>query len=82
VFILRLRSVPHIDATGLHALEEFVNKCRRQGTTLLLGGVHAQPMFEMTKVGLLDKIGVENMFGNVEEAVDRARELLVESARE
>lgn len=30
VFILRLRLVPHIDATGLHALEEFVNKCRRQ----------------------------------------------------
>jgi sulfate permease, SulP family len=80
VFILRLRAVPHIDATGLHALEEFVNKCTRQSTTLLLGGVHAQPMFEMTKVGLLDKIGVENMFGDVEEALDRARTLIVDSA--
>jgi sulfate permease, SulP family len=80
VFILRLRAVPHIDATGLHALEEFVNKCKRQGTALLLGGVHAQPMFEMTKVGLLDKIGVENMFGDVEEALDRARALIVDSA--
>jgi sulfate permease, SulP family len=76
VFILRLRAVPHIDATGLHALEEFVNKCKRQGTALLLGGVHAQPMFEMTKVGLLEQIGVENMFEDVEEALDRATELL------
>jgi len=40
------------------------------------------PMFEMTKVGLLDKIGVENMFGDVEEALDRARVLLSDSARE
>jgi sulfate permease, SulP family len=80
VFILRLRAVPHIDATGLHALEEFVIKCKRQGTTLLLGGVHAQPMFEMTKVGLLDKIGLENMFGDVEEALDRAKKLLNDSA--
>lgn len=76
VFILRLRLVPHIDATGLHALEEFVNKCRRQGIILLLGGVHAQPLFEMTRVGLLDKIGVENIFEDVEEAIDKAAELL------
>lgn len=79
VFILRLRAVPHIDATGLHAIEEFVNKCKRQGTTLLFGGVHAQPMFEMTKVGLVDKIGVENIFGDVQEALNKARELLRDS---
>lgn len=76
VFILRLRAVPHIDATGLHALEEFVKKCKRQDTALLLGGVHTQPMFEMTKVGLLDQIGVENMFEDVEEALDQATKLI------
>ncbi len=79
VFILRLRAVPHIDATGLHAIEEFVNKCKRQGTTLLFGGVHAQPMFEMTKVGLVDMIGVENIFGDVQEALNKASELLRDS---
>lgn len=81
VFILRLRAVPHIDATGLHALDEFVSKCKRQGTHLLLGGVHAQPMFEMAKVGLLDQIGNANMFGDVKEALDRARELLAENSK-
>jgi hypothetical protein len=37
-------------------------------------------MFEMTKVGLLDTIGVENMFGDVEEAINKATELLNESS--
>jgi sulfate permease, SulP family len=73
VFILRMRYVPHIDATGLHALEEFHDGCRRQGTTLLLGGVHARPLFTMTKVGLLDRIGVENIFDSLDGALERAK---------
>lgn len=76
VFILRMRYVPHIDATGLHALEEFHDKCRRQGTALLLGGVHARPLFEMTRVGLLDHIGVENIFDSLDGALERARAIV------
>ncbi len=73
VFILRMRRVPHIDATGLHALEEFHRKCQRQGTTLLLGGVHAQPMFEFVKAGLDEKIGLQNIFEDLPQALDKAR---------
>jgi SulP family sulfate permease len=76
VFILRMRYVPHIDATGLHALEEFHIKCKRQGIRLLLGGVHAQPLFEMTRVGLDHTLGLENIFDNLEEALSKAREIL------
>ncbi len=76
VFILRMRYVPHIDATGLHALEEFHHKCRRQGMTLLLGGVHAQPLFEMVKTGLDRKIGLENIFENLDDALAKARTLV------
>ncbi len=72
VFILRMRRVPAIDATGMHALEEFYDKCHKQGTTLLLAGVHAQPVFAMTKYGLIDKIGLENMCDNVDEALEQA----------
>ena len=39
VFILRMRKVPTIDASGMHALEEFFLMCKRQGTILLLSGV-------------------------------------------
>jgi SulP family sulfate permease len=73
VFILRMRKVPALDASGMHALEEFYKKCRRQGTRLLLAGVHAQPLFAITKAGLDDKIGIENMFENLDDALDAAR---------
>ncbi len=76
VFILRLRRVPAIDATGLHALEEFHEKCRRQGTTLLLSGVHAQPLFAFVRVGFDRVVGEENIFGNIDDAMNRAREIL------
>ena len=73
VFVLRMRYVPHIDATGMHALEEFYDKCHRQGTQLLLGGVHAQPLFEMTRSGLLDRIGLENVFDSLDGALTKAK---------
>jgi len=76
VFILRMRYVPHIDATGLHALDEFHHKCKRQGTRLLLGGVHAQPLFEFTRVGFDVRLGLENIFDNLEDAMAKARELV------
>ncbi len=75
VFILRMRRVPAIDATGMHALDEFYDKCHKQGTRLLLSGVHAQPVFAMQKYGLIDKIGLDNMCDNVDEALQKAREL-------
>jgi SulP family sulfate permease len=68
--------VPAIDASGMHALEEFWQKCRRQGTALLLSGVHAQPMFALAKYGLLDRVGEENLFGNIDDALDRARQIV------
>ena len=76
VFILRMRHVPAIDATGMHALEEFFEKCHRAGTRLILSGVHAQPMMAMTQYGLVDRVGVENMFENIDEALGRARKIM------
>lgn len=76
VFILRMRYVPHTDATGLHALEEFHHKCKRQGIVLLLGGVHAQPLFEMVKSGLLETIGKENVFEDLDGALSKARAIV------
>src|SRR6185369_16917059 len=77
VFVLRMRRVPAMDATCMHALDEF----HKQGTRLLLSGVHAQPMFAMAKYGLLDKFGEENMFGNIDDALNRAREIVGQHAQ-
>jgi len=75
-FILRMRRVPAIDATGMHALDELYTKCRREGTRLLLAGVHAQPLTALMGYGLYDKIGEQNMFANVDDALDEARAAL------
>ena len=76
VFILRLRHVPTIDATGMHALEEFYDKCHRQHTRLLLSGVRANLIFALTRYGMMNKIGAENCFSTIDAALTGARKLL------
>jgi SulP family sulfate permease len=53
VFILRLGSVPVMDATGQHALRDFQARCRRLGTSLLLCGLQKQPLRVLQTSGAL-----------------------------
>jgi SulP family sulfate permease len=76
VLIIRMRDVPAIDATGLHALQELARRCRKEGTLLLLSDVHAQPMFALVRSDILAEIGEENLFGNIDDALNRARDHL------
>jgi SulP family sulfate permease len=76
VLILRMREVIAIDATALRALEELYAKARRDGTVLILSGVHAQPLVALERSGLLERIGEENTTGNLDAALNRARGLL------
>jgi SulP family sulfate permease len=73
VLILRLRNVPAIDATGMNALRDVVHRTRRDGTVVFLSDVHAQPMMAMGRSGLLDEVGDEQVFGNIDDALGRAR---------
>lgn len=75
VFILRMRHVPMIDASGMNALKEFFSKCKRGKTTLLLSGVHGQTEKELRKFGLTKLIGEENMLANIDAALERAEKL-------
>ncbi len=76
IFILRMRRVPTIDASGMHALEEFYLECRRQGTTLLLSGVKKGPLRNLRRYHLDELIGEDHIFSNINVALDFARELL------
>jgi SulP family sulfate permease len=76
VLIVRLREVLAIDATGLRALEDLHDKTRRDGTTLILSGIHAQPLIVLERAGLLDAIGRENVFEDIDQALVRARTLV------
>ncbi len=76
VFILRLRRVSVVDASGLHALDELHDKCVSRGITLLFAGLHVQPTYAMVRCGLLDKLGEENTQATIELALNRARAVL------
>ncbi len=71
--ILRLRNTIYLDAGGLQALQQLKNACDRKKMTIILSGIHTQPYILLEKTGEADKIGRENMFDNINEALDRAR---------
>ena len=75
-FILRMRHVPAIDATGLHALRLFHDRCRRRGTVLILSGVQEQPRRALHKAGLFGRLGAENVCDSIDIALDRARAVI------
>ena len=43
IFILRMRHVPLIDASGVTALQQFLKRCERLGTRVILSGLREQP---------------------------------------
>ena len=76
VLIIRLRHVPAIDSTGLHALRELIHRSRREGMLVILSDVHAQPVVALERAGLYDELGEENIHGNIDDALNRARQHL------
>ncbi len=78
VFILRMRNVPAIDATGEHALENFYNTCRKAGTQLVLSGVNPVPYETLKKMHFIEMIGEENVTNHIDKALIRTREILKE----
>jgi len=82
VLIIRMRNVPAVDSTGLHALRQVVTRSRKDGTLVLLCDVHAQPLVALGRSELLEELGEENIFGNLDDALNRAREEVGEPTME
>lgn len=76
VLIIRMRDVPAIDSTGIRALTDVVRRSRKDGTLVLLSDVHAQPLVAMGQSTLMDELGEEQLFGNLDDALNRARQEL------
>lgn len=76
VRIIRMRNVPAIDSTGIHVLEETYKDSIKDKTQLVLSGVHTQPLMALVNSGFIDTIGEINVYGNIDDALDRAREIL------
>lgn len=76
VLVLHTARVNVLDATGLGVIHDLVKKGRKDGSTLILSGVHSQPMLALGKSDLLDEIGEDNLVPDLEAAMVRAREML------
>jgi SulP family sulfate permease len=76
VLIVRMRNVPALDSTGLHVLRGLVRRARVDGTRVVFSGVHAQPMIALGRSSLLEEIEPGALVGDIDEALQRAREIL------
>lgn len=76
VFILRMRKVPAIDASGMHALREFFFKCQKQGVLLLLSGVGPSLKHNLQKFGIVQDLGKDHIFSHIDHALAFATKVL------
>jgi sulfate permease, SulP family len=75
VVILRLRNMTALDATGIHALEQFSDRLHNAGKILLLCGARDQPSRLISNSDFLKHIGPENVLPHVQSALARAHGL-------
>lgn len=75
VLILRMRSVPAMDATALKSLEKLYHNLKKKHVTLILSHVNDQPMSMMERAGFLESVGRENLAGCIDEALSFAADL-------
>jgi SulP family sulfate permease len=73
IFIVRMREVPLIDASGVGALREFVRRCRSHGTTVIVTGVQPQPRRILRQMGFGGERDGLLFAENLDQALRRAR---------
>lgn len=76
VFILRMRLVPIIDASGVHALNALAGRCRQRGIILILSGLQAQPTRVIEKMSLQARPGELLFAADFADAMTMARALV------
>ena len=69
VFVLRMRNVPVLDASGLQVLDDLFRSFAHQGIRFLIAGVQAQPLTVLERAGRLDRYGRDNFVRSLDEAL-------------
>lgn len=70
--ILELHQLINVDTTGLDALSDLLSRTQKRGGKLLLVAVNQQPLSLMTRAGFIKRIGSENIFATMDEALSVA----------
>ena len=76
VVVIRMRSVPAIDASAMKSLHELVGRAKKKNITLVFSHVNEQPMHVMEKDGFIELVGKENFHDNIVDALDYAENLV------
>lgn len=76
VIVIRMRSVPAIDASAMRSLRQLAARAKKKKITLVFSHVNEQPMSVMKKDGFIEHIGEENFQPNIVEALDYAEALV------
>ena len=79
VIVLRMRSVPAIDASAMKCLLDLVERARKKISLLYFPMSNEQPMHMMEKGDFVDTVGRENFRANIVEALDYAEELIAKN---
>lgn len=72
--IFRMRNVPAMDASGLHAFEVAIDKLRRDQIQILFTAVQPQPMKVMFESGLAERIGLDHFCADIDQALGAVRQ--------
>ncbi len=76
VMIIRMRSVPAIDASAMRALRDLVARAKKKHITMIFSHVNEQPMSVMKKDDFISYVGEENFVANITEALEKAETLV------
>jgi len=76
VLIIRMRSVPALDATAMHSLDSLYEKCKKKDVQIVFSHVNEQPMRTMQKTGFVELIGNKNFCNHIDDAILRSKEIM------
>lgn len=75
IIIIRMRSVPSIDASAMRSLHNLADRAERKGIQLIFSHVNEQPLSVMKKDGFFARIGAENFRSNITDAIAYAEQI-------
>ena len=76
IVIFRMRNVPAIDASGLHAFRVAIQKLHRDGVKVFLTAVQPQPMKVMFESGLVNWLGENKFCADLDQALAACKQAL------
>jgi SulP family sulfate permease len=81
VLVVRMRSVPFIDSTGLNVLRDLVRRTQADGTTVIIAEIQDQPRQALQRGEFVELIGSEHIVGSLELAIAMSGQIAAEKLK-